>query len=133
MDRHHLAPELYVLILKFLENGPCSNIAKGLAKKLEDHDLLPPRYGLEGSRLPASSTASAFEFRDVAPDHLLRLCANSIRLHDQSQKAPLKDTCTLLGRREYSLVGEAPHREWSSRRGIPSRLGFFARLVTKED
>ena len=42
--------EMYYLIAKFLENGPCQDTAQALRKELESFELVPPRYDWKGQR-----------------------------------------------------------------------------------
>ena len=41
--------EVYYLVAKFLENGPCQNAAAALRNELESNELVPPRYDWKGS------------------------------------------------------------------------------------
>ena len=50
--------ELYFLMAKFLENGPCTETARRLKAELTDKGLLQPRYDWKGE-------AHAKTFRDM--------------------------------------------------------------------
>ena len=50
--------ELYFLMAKFLENGPCTETAARLKKELTEKSLLQPRYDWKG-------IAHAKTFRDM--------------------------------------------------------------------
>lgn len=50
--------ELYFLIAKFLENGPCKETARRLKTDLTEQNLLQPRYDWRGTAHPKT-------FRDM--------------------------------------------------------------------
>lgn len=46
----HFREELYFLITKFLEAGPCKEAVKTLKKELSEHKIIPYRLDWEGNR-----------------------------------------------------------------------------------
>ena len=66
--------ELYYLMAKFLEVGPCQQTAQTLKNELNTLSLLPPRYDWMGRPHPKTFRDLEEEFGKVPPEYLLRLC-----------------------------------------------------------
>lgn len=68
--------ELYFLIVKFLENGPCSEAGEVLKKELAAKNLLPVRYDYRGDPHARTFGDLEEEYGSVPGEHLLNLCYN---------------------------------------------------------
>ncbi|ELV14183.1 Bromodomain and WD repeat-containing protein 3, partial [Tupaia chinensis] len=81
--------ELYYLIARFLQSGPCNKSAQVLVQELEEHQLIPRRLDWEGKEHRRS-------FEDLIPDQMffhtdyrpLIRDANNYVLDEQTQQAP---------------------------------------------
>ena len=66
--------EIYYLVAKFLENGPCKDAASALRKDLESHELVPPRYDWKGSSHRKTFRDMEDEFGQLPNEFLLQKC-----------------------------------------------------------
>ncbi|OQR74142.1 bromodomain and WD repeat-containing protein 3-like [Tropilaelaps mercedesae] len=96
--------ELYYLIARFLETGPCESAARALRREINEHRLLPQRTDWQNGRHDVT-VEEMLERWPVQPDHLLRLCENlctslSIAVPTTLPRAPR----TLLGYGRHSVL-----------------------------
>ncbi|KAG7249988.1 hypothetical protein CRUP_028396, partial [Coryphaenoides rupestris] len=70
-----LTSELYFLIARFLEAGPCHNAAETLIREAEEKELLPRRLDWTGEEHPGTYENLVKIHRHVGPDHLLQVCS----------------------------------------------------------
>ncbi|XP_022655767.1 PH-interacting protein-like isoform X2 [Varroa destructor] len=99
-----LEQELYYLIARFLETGPCEAAARVLRQEINEHRLLPQRTDWENGRHDVT-VEEMVERWPVQSDHLLRMCENlvtqlSITVPTTLPRAPP----TLLGCGRYSVL-----------------------------
>ena len=66
--------EIYYLVAKFLENGPCQNAAAALRNDLESNELVPPRYDWKGSSHQKTFRDMEDEFGRMPNEFLLQKC-----------------------------------------------------------
>ena len=66
--------EIYYLVAKFLENGPCQNAAAALRNDLESNELVPPRYDWKGSSHQKTFKDMEDEFGQMPNEFLLQKC-----------------------------------------------------------
>uniref|UniRef100_A0A8D2M112 PH-interacting protein n=1 Tax=Varanus komodoensis TaxID=61221 RepID=A0A8D2M112_VARKO len=88
--------ELYFLIARFLENGPCQQAAQVR--------LLPKRTDWTGKEHPRSYESLVKYYRHLAPDHLLQICHRLGPLLEQEIPQSVPGVQTLLGAGRQSLL-----------------------------
>ena len=66
--------EIYYLVAKFLENGPCQSAAEALRKDLESHELVPQRYDWRGQGHRKTFKDMEDEFGKLPNEYLLSKC-----------------------------------------------------------
>uniref|UniRef100_A0A8C5JPX0 Pleckstrin homology domain interacting protein n=1 Tax=Junco hyemalis TaxID=40217 RepID=A0A8C5JPX0_JUNHY len=86
--------ELYFLIARFLEDGPCQQAAQ----------LLPKRTDWTGKEHPRSYENLVKYYRHLAPDHLLQICHRLGPLLEQEIPQSVPGVQTLLGAGRQSLL-----------------------------
>ncbi|KAI1897649.1 hypothetical protein AGOR_G00085440 [Albula goreensis] len=106
-DSKHVAQlksELYFLIARFLEAGPCQNAAETLIKEAEEKELLPKRTDWTGKEHPGTYENLVKLYRHIAPDHLLRICQCIGPLLEKEVPASVPGVQSLLGAGRQSLL-----------------------------
>ncbi|XP_015203672.1 PH-interacting protein isoform X1 [Lepisosteus oculatus] len=106
-DSKHVAQlksELYFLIARFLEAGPCQNAAETLIKEVEEKELLPKRTDWTGKEHPGTYENLVKIYRHVAPDHLLQICRCIGPLLEKEVPASVPGVQSLLGAGRQSLL-----------------------------
>ncbi|KAJ8275266.1 hypothetical protein COCON_G00098910 [Conger conger] len=106
-DSKHVAQlksELYFLIARFLEAGPCQNAAETLIKEAQEKELLPKRTDWTGKEHPGTYENLVKLYRHIGPDHLLRICQCIGPLLEKEMPASVPGVLTLLGAGRQSLL-----------------------------
>lgn len=110
MDENYLGAlspierELYFLIAKFLENGPCQKSAKVLKNELTNHKILPKRIDWEGDEHDQSFYELEQKFPHIGPRHLLEICKRIGPILDREFKPNVPGVRSLLGVGRQSLL-----------------------------
>ncbi|XP_028578654.2 PH-interacting protein isoform X4 [Podarcis muralis] len=99
-----LRAELYFLIARFLENGPCEEAAQVLIREVAEKELLPKRTDWTGKEHPRSYESLVKYYRHLAPDHLLQICHRLGPLLEQEIPQSVPGVQTLLGAGRQSLL-----------------------------
>uniref|UniRef100_A0A669QF39 Pleckstrin homology domain interacting protein n=1 Tax=Phasianus colchicus TaxID=9054 RepID=A0A669QF39_PHACC len=95
-----LPAELYFLIARFLEDGPCQQAAQVGTRGR----LLPKRTDWTGKEHPRSYQNLVKYYRHLAPDHLLQICHRLGPLLEQEIPQSVPGVQTLLGAGRQSLL-----------------------------
>ncbi|KAG7274129.1 hypothetical protein CRUP_011464 [Coryphaenoides rupestris] len=66
--------ELYYLIARFLQSGPCQKAAQVLVEELEQHELIPKRWSWDGKVCKRSFHDWVAVNQHIPADYLLRVC-----------------------------------------------------------
>ncbi|XP_030054921.1 PH-interacting protein [Microcaecilia unicolor] len=98
------ATELYFLIARFLEDGPCQQAAQVLIREVEEKELLPKRIDWMGKEHPRTYENLVKYYRHLAPDHLLQICRRLGPLLEQEIPQSVPGVQTLLGAGRQSLL-----------------------------
>uniref|UniRef100_A0AAR2LZD5 PH-interacting protein n=1 Tax=Pygocentrus nattereri TaxID=42514 RepID=A0AAR2LZD5_PYGNA len=94
--------ELYFLIARFLEAGPCQDAAEvALFFPLQ---LLPKRIDWTGKEHPGSYENLVKLYRHISPDHLLQVCERMGPLLEREVPASVPGVNSLLGVGRQSLL-----------------------------
>uniref|UniRef100_A0A670Y631 Pleckstrin homology domain interacting protein n=1 Tax=Pseudonaja textilis TaxID=8673 RepID=A0A670Y631_PSETE len=96
--------ELYFLIARFLEDGPCQQAAQVLIREVAEKQLLPKRTDWTGKEHPRSYESLVKYYRHLAPDHLLQICHRLGPLLEQEIPQSVPGVQTLLGAGRQSLL-----------------------------
>uniref|UniRef100_A0A8B9BQF1 BRWD/PHIP N-terminal domain-containing protein n=1 Tax=Anser brachyrhynchus TaxID=132585 RepID=A0A8B9BQF1_9AVES len=99
--------ELYYLIARFLQSGPCKKSAQVLVEELEEHQV----RGSRGLRCPGTVAVNAH----IPPDYLLRICERLGPLLDKEIPQSVLGVQTLLGVGRQSLLRAAKGKVFSAR------------------
>ncbi|XP_042316498.1 PH-interacting protein isoform X4 [Sceloporus undulatus] len=99
-----LRAELYFLIARFLESGPCQQAAQVLIREVAEKELLPRRTDWTGQEHPRSYDSLVKYYRHLAPDHLLQICHRLGPLLEQEIPQSVPGVQTLLGAGRQSLL-----------------------------
>ncbi|XP_054900127.1 PH-interacting protein isoform X1 [Poeciliopsis prolifica] len=106
-DSTHIAQltsELYFLIARFLEAGPCQKAAETLIREVEEKELLPRRLDWTGQEHPGTYRNLVKLYRHVAPDHLLQVCSRVCPLLEREVPASVPGLTSLLGAGRQNLL-----------------------------
>uniref|UniRef100_A0A3B3QS80 Pleckstrin homology domain interacting protein n=1 Tax=Paramormyrops kingsleyae TaxID=1676925 RepID=A0A3B3QS80_9TELE len=93
--------ELYFLIARFLEAGPCQNAAQVGNLLL---GLLPKRTDWTGQQHPGTYENLVKLYGHISPDHLLRICEVVGPLLEKEVPASVPGVQSLLGTGRQSLL-----------------------------
>lgn len=98
-----IAQELYFLIFKYLDSGPCRQAAQAIKEEIEKHNLLPKRIDWLGNEHPLNF--DTFESRNthIRNDFLLNIVSRIGGLLNQ-QIPSILSVNTLLGSGSQSLL-----------------------------
>ncbi|XP_071998180.1 PH-interacting protein isoform X1 [Engystomops pustulosus] len=99
-----LRSELYFLIARFLEDGPCPEAAQVLIREVEKKELLPRRVDWTGQEHPRTYQNLVKYYRHLAPDHLLQVCQRVGPLLEKEIPQSVPGVLTLLGAGRQSLL-----------------------------
>ncbi|XP_048841847.1 PH-interacting protein [Brienomyrus brachyistius] len=106
-DSKHVAQltsELYFLIARFLEAGPCQNAAQTLIKEVQEKELLPKRTDWTGQQHPGTYENLVKLYGHISPEHLLRICEVVGPLLEKEVPASVPGVQSLLGTGRQSLL-----------------------------
>uniref|UniRef100_A0A3B4EIK5 PH-interacting protein n=1 Tax=Pygocentrus nattereri TaxID=42514 RepID=A0A3B4EIK5_PYGNA len=106
-DSKHVAQlksELYFLIARFLEAGPCQDAAETLIREVQEKELLPKRIDWTGKEHPGSYENLVKLYRHISPDHLLQVCERMGPLLEREVPASVPGVNSLLGVGRQSLL-----------------------------
>lgn len=97
--------EVYFLVAKFLENGPCEGAAEALRDEIEQHSLVPPRYDWTGQSHPKTFRHMEEEMGPVPSEYLLQKAFELCRVSAPSDSS----VRSLLRREKRSLSASQAH------------------------
>uniref|UniRef100_A0ABM5EVK0 Bromodomain and WD repeat-containing protein 3 isoform X3 n=1 Tax=Pogona vitticeps TaxID=103695 RepID=A0ABM5EVK0_9SAUR len=126
-----LEAELYYLIARFLQSGPCKKSAQVLVEELEEHQLIPRRLDWQGKEHRRSFEDLVAANAHIPPDYLLKICERLGPLLDKEIPQSVLGVQTLLGVGRQSLLRAAKdcrHTAWKGsafaalHRGRPPEL-----------
>ncbi|XP_034755192.1 PH-interacting protein isoform X1 [Etheostoma cragini] len=106
-DSTHIAQltsELYFLIARFLEAGPCQKAAETLIREVEEKELLPIRLDWTGQEHPGTYENLVKLYRHISPDHLLQVCSRVCPLLESEVPASVPGLSSLLGAGRQNLL-----------------------------
>ncbi|KAG9269785.1 PH-interacting protein isoform X2 [Astyanax mexicanus] len=106
-DSKHVAQvksELYFLIARFLEAGPCQDAAETLIREVQAKELLPKRIDWTGKEHPGSYENLVKLYKHISPDHLLQVCERVGPLLEREVPASVPGVNSLLGVGRQSLL-----------------------------
>uniref|UniRef100_A0A673B6H0 PH-interacting protein n=1 Tax=Sphaeramia orbicularis TaxID=375764 RepID=A0A673B6H0_9TELE len=106
-DSTHIAQltsELYFLIARFLEAGPCQKAAETLIREVEEKELLPKRLDWTGQEHPGTYENLVKLYRHISPDHLLQVCTRVCPLLEREVAASVPGLTSLLGAGRQNLL-----------------------------
>uniref|UniRef100_A0A4W4HN26 PH-interacting protein n=1 Tax=Electrophorus electricus TaxID=8005 RepID=A0A4W4HN26_ELEEL len=106
-DSKHVAQlksELYFLIARFLEAGPCQDAAETLIREVQEKELLPKRIDWTGKEHPGSYEHLVKLYKHISSDHLLRVCERVSPLLEREVAASVPGVNSLLGIGRQSLL-----------------------------
>ncbi|XP_066495961.1 bromodomain and WD repeat-containing protein 3 isoform X2 [Tiliqua scincoides] len=110
-----LEAELYYLIARFLQSGPCRRAAQVLVEELEEHQLIPRRLDWQGKEHRRSFEDLVAANAHIPPDYLLKICERLGPLLDKEIPQSVLGVQTLLGVGRQSLLRAAKdcrHTSW---------------------
>lgn len=99
-----LTSELYFLIARFLEAGPCRKSAESLIKEVEEKELLPRRLDWTGQEHPGTYKNLVKLNRHISADHLLQICTRVCPLLEKDVPASVPGLISLLGAGRQNLL-----------------------------
>uniref|UniRef100_A0A6I8NJC7 Bromodomain and WD repeat domain containing 3 n=1 Tax=Ornithorhynchus anatinus TaxID=9258 RepID=A0A6I8NJC7_ORNAN len=123
--------ELYYLIARFLQSGPCNKSAQVLVEELEEHQLIPRRLDWEGKEHRRSFHDLVAANAHIPPNYLLKICERVGPLLEREIPQSVPGIQTLLGGGRQSLLRAAKdcrHTLWNGsafaalHRGRPPEL-----------
>ncbi|KAK5880368.1 hypothetical protein CesoFtcFv8_023403 [Champsocephalus esox] len=106
-DSSHIAQltsELYFLIARFLEAGPCQKAAETLIREVEEKELLPIRLDWTGQEHPGTYRNLVKLYRHISPEHLLQVCSRVCPLLETEVPASVPGLTSLLGAGRQNLL-----------------------------
>ncbi|XP_076016231.1 PH-interacting protein isoform X2 [Genypterus blacodes] len=109
-DSTHIAQltsELYFLIARFLDAGPCQKAAKTLIREVEEKELLPKRLDWTGLEHPGTYDNLVKLYRHISADHLLQVCTRVCPLLETEVPASVPGLTSLLGAGRQNLLRTA--------------------------
>uniref|UniRef100_A0A7N6BV08 PH-interacting protein n=1 Tax=Anabas testudineus TaxID=64144 RepID=A0A7N6BV08_ANATE len=98
------AAQLYFLIARFLEAGPCQRAAETLIREVEEKELLPIRLDWTGQEHPGTYENLVKLYRHISPDHLLQVCSRVCPLLEREVPASVPGLTSLLGAGRQNLL-----------------------------
>ncbi|XP_071268512.1 PH-interacting protein isoform X3 [Salvelinus alpinus] len=99
-----LSSELYFLIARFLQAGPCQNAAETLIREVEEKELLPTRRDWTGKEHHGKYEDLVKLYGHIGPDHLLQVCQRVCPLLEKEVPASVPGVHSLLGAGRQSLL-----------------------------
>ncbi len=117
--------ELYFLIAKFLEDGPCREAAQKLRQEITANDLVPARYDWTGASHPKTFRDMEEEFGTIAPEFLVQRCFELCTATADPTAPPVR---SLFSRAFSSSSNAAKNKPLLTR---PAKVGNFLQNVQK--
>ncbi|KAM6954193.1 LOW QUALITY PROTEIN: PH-interacting protein [Aplochiton taeniatus] len=99
-----LTSELYFLIARFLEAGPCQKAAETLIREVEEKELLPKRLDWTGNEHPGTYENLVTLNKHLRADHLLQVCTRVCPLLEGEVPASVPGVHSLLGAGRQNLL-----------------------------
>lgn len=99
-----LQPELYLLICKFLERGPCREAADSIRRQLDLHELLPRRLDWQGDSHRTDWASFEAAHPHIGGDFLPRIVSRVASLLNQQIPSSVFCATSLLGAGSQSLL-----------------------------
>lgn len=99
--------ELYFLIARFLQSGPCRRAAQALSEELEEHQLIPERLDWQGCRHRRTYLDLVAANSHIPPNYLLKICERIGPILDQEVPQSVPGVQSLLGVGKQSLLRRA--------------------------
>ncbi|KAJ8405733.1 hypothetical protein AAFF_G00311700 [Aldrovandia affinis] len=99
--------ELYYLIARFLQSGPCKKSSQILVEELEEYELIPKRWSWDGKQYKRNFEDWVTLNQHIPADYLLRLCQQIGPLLDKEVPPSVPGVRTLLGLGRQSLLRSA--------------------------
>ncbi|XP_005952179.3 bromodomain and WD repeat-containing protein 3 [Haplochromis burtoni] len=96
--------ELYYLIARFLQSGPCKKAAKILIEELEEYELVPQRWSWDGKKYKRNFQDWVVLNQHIPADYLLRICQRIGPLIEKEIPPCVPGVQTLLGLGRQSLL-----------------------------
>ncbi|KAF0038200.1 hypothetical protein F2P81_008684 [Scophthalmus maximus] len=97
-------PELYYLVARFLQSGPCKKAAQILVEELEEYELVPQRWSWDGQRYKRTFQDWVTLNQHIPADYLLRVCQRIGPLIEKEIPPSVAGIQTLLGLGRQSLL-----------------------------
>ncbi|XP_073808252.1 bromodomain and WD repeat-containing protein 3 isoform X3 [Danio rerio] len=108
--------ELYYLIARFLQSGPCQKSAQMLLQELHEYEIIPKRWSCDGEQFKRSFDDWVLLNQHIPADYLLRVCKQVGPLIDKHIPPSVPGVHSLLGTGRQSLLRTAKsssHTLWS--------------------
>ncbi|GAA6079613.1 bromodomain and WD repeat-containing protein 3 isoform X1, partial [Tachysurus ichikawai] len=108
--------ELYFLIVRFLQSGPCKKSAQTLREELEEFEIIPERWSWDGTRYRRNFQDWVTLNQHIPADFLLRVCEQLCPLLDTHVPPSVPGLRSLLGSGRQSLLRTAKsssHTVWT--------------------
>ncbi|XP_063794477.1 bromodomain and WD repeat-containing protein 3 isoform X4 [Pseudophryne corroboree] len=99
--------ELYFLIARYLQSGPCRRSAQVLAEELEEHELIPERLDWQGRRHRRTYLDLVAANAHIPANYLLKICERIGPILDQEIPQSVPGVQSLLGVGKQSLLRRA--------------------------
>ncbi|XP_037835020.1 bromodomain and WD repeat-containing protein 3 isoform X3 [Kryptolebias marmoratus] len=96
--------ELYYLIARFLQSGPCQKAAQILIEELEEYELVPQRWSWDGEKYKRTFQDWVILNQHIPADYLLRVCQRIGPLIEKEIPPSVPGVQTLLGLGRQSLL-----------------------------
>ncbi|KAL7390370.1 hypothetical protein ABVT39_019828 [Epinephelus coioides] len=96
--------ELYYLIARFLQSGPCKKAAQILIEELEEYELVPQRWSWDGEKYKRTFQDWVILNQHIPADYLLRVCQRIGPLIEKEIPPSVPGVQTLLGLGRQSLL-----------------------------
>ncbi|KAM3601314.1 uncharacterized protein V6R79_010548 [Siganus canaliculatus] len=96
--------ELYYLIARFLQSGPCKKAAQILIEELEEYELVPERWSWDGKKYKRTFQDWVILNQHIPADYLLRVCQRIGPLIQKEIPPSVPGVQTLLGLGRQSLL-----------------------------
>uniref|UniRef100_A0A096M3M4 Bromodomain and WD repeat domain containing 3 n=1 Tax=Poecilia formosa TaxID=48698 RepID=A0A096M3M4_POEFO len=96
--------ELYYLIARFLQSGPCKKAAQILIEELEEYELVPQRWSWDGKIFKRSFQDWVALNQHIPADYLLQVCRRIGPLIEKEIPPSVPGVQTLLGLGKQSLL-----------------------------
>ncbi|XP_043913211.1 bromodomain and WD repeat-containing protein 3 [Protopterus annectens] len=107
--------EVYFLVARFLQSGPCKKSAKVLVEELDEHQLIPKRLDWKGKEHKQTFEDWVSTNKHIPPDYLLQVCKRVCPLLDKVVPPSVPGVRTLLGVGQQSLLRNSKDcscKEW---------------------